>query len=802
MSEITVIFISGFLTPTGWLSYPEDLIPPHVNMITVFPSPTGSLHDRACQVFYELIGGTIDYGLDHSRFHNHAQFGRQFRNGKHPRWSSKCPIIIIGHSFGGSTAWVLQNYLAQKKFPGYETDASWVKGIICVNSPLNGALQVYGKGMDFSHPPVVRWGSVGCLIGWVVQWTEYFKIKSIRAFMDFQQDHWNLTWRNPEATKRLVLSLFGYCLHSGTDNIAYDASILSQLEWAKHLHTYSDSHYISLVGKLEPASVLNTSILLNFSKIYGQIAKRARSEAPPVVNGVDTSQWLCSGSDGLLSVHTQEYPRLMEVHPAQELAEEYSTTDMTAEETQDDAKAPRRRTSTTLSLEKGVWYYKHCNISHLSAALACRETWVEVMQLLQVLVLQEEEEQLPSSATRNDTSSSTRRTRSSIDCTHMHVCPQKQRAAPERSPDMQMVHFHMPCNHSSVGMAYRPGKICRTIALILTWYCFYYLSSATVTSNNDTDTDNHTGTATVEVNRGFLISCGFLLTFVWQYYKPPNPELESKSSKSAGSPTAVNYLPNYTMVYSDILEIACATWRIYVRYKHLLPSSLLSFIITTTAAAAGGGGRTHSSTTSSATNRTRQTGQQQCSFLWEYILLSLLPRPLMDYNLPITKLIFAVLNFTLTLHFPVAETDAPYSYVPLSTLIDEYLLLYWLCFAALPKLSWLQIYLPFSPIAKYVRFGASNRMIEALIWTNTAVFLTTWLVYICRVTLMLQAVTSLSFDSGIHQLDFIFLKILHSSIAYYGLWLLLAVLLPLNKFQELSDCIQYVLIRSKYHFNE
>ena len=183
----TVVFISGFLTPTDWLSYPVDLIPENINLISVYPSPTGSLHDRACQVFYELYGGTVDYGKEHSDFHNHERFGRKFEKGKLSMWDEDNPITIIGHSLGGCTAWVLQNYLAQGRFAGIPTSAAWVSNVICVSAPLNGALQVHTRGKDICHPPLVRWGSSGCMVGWCAQWVEYFDLSIFKSYMDFQQ---------------------------------------------------------------------------------------------------------------------------------------------------------------------------------------------------------------------------------------------------------------------------------------------------------------------------------------------------------------------------------------------------------------------------------------------------------------------------------------------------------------------------------------------------------------------------------------------------------------------------------------
>jgi len=59
LSRQTVLFISGFLTPTNWVSYPPSLVPENVDLITIYPSSVASLHDRACQIFYELKGTLV-----------------------------------------------------------------------------------------------------------------------------------------------------------------------------------------------------------------------------------------------------------------------------------------------------------------------------------------------------------------------------------------------------------------------------------------------------------------------------------------------------------------------------------------------------------------------------------------------------------------------------------------------------------------------------------------------------------------------------------------------------------------------
>lgn len=44
-------------------------------VIELYPSGVASLHDRACEIFYSLKGGTVDYGEEHAREHGHDRYG-------------------------------------------------------------------------------------------------------------------------------------------------------------------------------------------------------------------------------------------------------------------------------------------------------------------------------------------------------------------------------------------------------------------------------------------------------------------------------------------------------------------------------------------------------------------------------------------------------------------------------------------------------------------------------------------------------------------------------------------------------
>ena len=211
-------------------------------MLNVYPSPVASLHDRACQIFFEIMGGLVDYGEAHSSFHAHSRFGRTYE-GLYPEWSEDAPITIVAHSLGCPTARVLQYYpekqfFKHSKHSTKRTSASWVSAIIAINAPFNGAIRCYTKGMNLSLPPLVDWGSQGHLLGVLVHVLGYLDIGFVHPWFDLDIDHWSLSRTTPGSLLKLLQACLGYCVHSNTDNISWDASIHGQLAWSTVLQEY------------------------------------------------------------------------------------------------------------------------------------------------------------------------------------------------------------------------------------------------------------------------------------------------------------------------------------------------------------------------------------------------------------------------------------------------------------------------------------------------------------------------------------------------------------------------------------
>ena len=146
--EPPIVLVPGFLgKDTHWHLAQVRHRHPHQRWLTTTPGPMSSHHDRACEVFYAIKGGQVDYGEEHARRCGHARFGRVHRVGLFPEWDENHPIDAVGHSIGGVTLRVLQHLLAEGGFPKHSTSAAWVRSITALASPLNGDPVVYGLGM-------------------------------------------------------------------------------------------------------------------------------------------------------------------------------------------------------------------------------------------------------------------------------------------------------------------------------------------------------------------------------------------------------------------------------------------------------------------------------------------------------------------------------------------------------------------------------------------------------------------------------------------------------------------------------
>ncbi len=124
--------------------------------------PLSSAWDRACELYAQLIGSTVDYGVAHSEKNNHNRYGRTYYHALVPDWGELDDagkikqIHLIGHSFGGTTVRLLIQLLTygspEEKAATDADDISglfiggkgdWVKSATTICTPHNSASVYY-----------------------------------------------------------------------------------------------------------------------------------------------------------------------------------------------------------------------------------------------------------------------------------------------------------------------------------------------------------------------------------------------------------------------------------------------------------------------------------------------------------------------------------------------------------------------------------------------------------------------------------------------------------------------------------
>ncbi|KAJ7103312.1 alpha/beta-hydrolase [Mycena belliarum] len=201
LEPMPLVIVQGFLGNTGrWLwgdferHLNRDLKSTPRRTIFVSVGPVSSLHDRACELYYSLLGGTVDYGEEHSTTHKHARYGRNIGLGQYPEWSPSRPLHFLGHSIGGPTIIKLQSLIKQGHF-GPSAHPKMIVSVNAVSAPFRGTQAVYILGERPDAAPAVNPLSVGALVGKGVHILSFLSPLLPRVF-DLHGDCRSLTYRD------------------------------------------------------------------------------------------------------------------------------------------------------------------------------------------------------------------------------------------------------------------------------------------------------------------------------------------------------------------------------------------------------------------------------------------------------------------------------------------------------------------------------------------------------------------------------------------------------------------------------
>ncbi|KAL5533939.1 hypothetical protein ACEPAG_399 [Sanghuangporus baumii] len=178
--DVPLIIVEGFLSTSGSVAWSplRNYVGGYENMLgdrkvmIASVGPVSSLHDRACELYYTIKGGTVDYGAEHARQSGHKRYGRHHPTGLYPIWSPSNPLHFLGHSIGGATIMKLQHLLSIGFF-GQDTHPDMLLSVTTVSCPFRGTQIVYALGERTDSAPAVRSFSVGNVLAKAVHVLSY-----------------------------------------------------------------------------------------------------------------------------------------------------------------------------------------------------------------------------------------------------------------------------------------------------------------------------------------------------------------------------------------------------------------------------------------------------------------------------------------------------------------------------------------------------------------------------------------------------------------------------------------------------
>ena len=237
-----------YMTGKGYESYAASV------------GPLSSAWDRACELYAQLTGTTVDYGAAHAAEYGHARYGATYNKPLFEGWSASKKINLVGHSFGGATIRLFLDILADgsaeeqaaAKAAGTEVSpffqggkADWVYSLTTLAAPHNGTtfLECCGDMTQFAAEAST---TMAKLLG----------ISDFKGVYDFQLEQFGFYRKDGET----VLEALDRVLHSDflshNDNVFRDLTIDRALELNDDIEIQPNVYYFSYAGDKTRQSTL------------------------------------------------------------------------------------------------------------------------------------------------------------------------------------------------------------------------------------------------------------------------------------------------------------------------------------------------------------------------------------------------------------------------------------------------------------------------------------------------------------------------------------------------------------------
>lgn len=246
--------LMNYLTGKGYESYAAQV------------GPLSGAWDRACELYAQLTGTTVDYGAAHSAEKGHDRYGITYEQPLFEGWSAEKKVNLIGHSFGGATTRLFLELLANgsaeevaaAKAAGTEASplftggkGDWVYSLTAVAAPHNGTTFI--ETCDISTKVVTDFiYNFGASLG----------LTKLKGVYDLQLEHFGIYRQDDETDLQyLVRVLNSSDFMSHNDNAIYDLTIDNALKINDGIEMQDNVYYFSVCGDAtHPSAVSGNEI--------------------------------------------------------------------------------------------------------------------------------------------------------------------------------------------------------------------------------------------------------------------------------------------------------------------------------------------------------------------------------------------------------------------------------------------------------------------------------------------------------------------------------------------------------------